>query len=361
MASIIQEGHLMPSRGQSVVLTYIAWDTSANGGKTGDAANHTLRWIKDGASSAPTNASSEIDTTNAPGAYKITLTTAECTCDTGTLAGKSSTANVSIVPISISFEQLPTVAAGETNGLPIVDSSGRAKANVEAINGSETSGNNATLNLKKLSVVNDSGDAVVFSATGEGPGISGSGLEIKGSHGEYGMKIEGGSFGGGLHLKANTNAHALAIYGAGIGNGVYVSGGNGGDGIRIYGGSNNKDAIGLFHYGTGHDFQGDIFGNISGSVGSISTVRPKKNTGLDNFMFPMFDSTTKNPKTGLTVTAERAIDGNPFAACSASAVELSNGVYRVSLSASDLNGNKIMLRFSAPGADDQLVEIITQD
>jgi len=42
-------------------------------------------------------------------------------------------------------------------------------------------------------------------------------------------------------------------------------------------------------------------------------------------------------------------------------VELSNGVYRVSLSASDLNGNKIMLRFSAPGADDQLVEIITQD
>lgn len=78
-------------------------------------------------------------------------------------------------------------------------------------------------------------------------------------------------------------------------------------------------------------------------------------------MFPMFDATTKNPKAGLTVTAERAIDGNPFSPCSNAAVELSNGVYRVSLSADDLNGNKIMLRFSATGADDQLIEIITQD
>ena len=97
------------------------------------------------------------------------------------------------------------------------------------------------------------------------------------------------------------------------------------------------------------------------SVESITSVRPKKNTGLSNFMFPMFDATAKTPKTGLTVTAERAIDGNPFSPCSNSAVELSNGVYRVSLSASDLNGDKIMLRFSAAGADDQLVEIITQD
>lgn len=97
------------------------------------------------------------------------------------------------------------------------------------------------------------------------------------------------------------------------------------------------------------------------SVESISSVRPKKNTGLDNFMFPMFDSTSKNPKTGLTVTAERAIDGNPFSACSNAVVELSNGVYRLSLSASDLNGNKVMFRFTALGADDQLVEIITQD
>ena len=106
---------------------------------------------------------------------------------------------------------------------------------------------------------------------------------------------------------------------------------------------------------------GNITGNLSGSVGSVGNVRPKKNTGFSNFMFPMFDATTKNPKAGLTVTAERAIDGNPFAPCSASAVELSNGVYRISLSASDLNGNKIMFRFSAPGADDQLVEIITQE
>jgi hypothetical protein len=142
----------MPSRGQSVVLTYIAWDTNANVGKTGDVANHTLRWIKDGTSSAPTNSPSEIDATNAPGAYKLTMTTAECTCDTGTLAGKSSTANVSIVPVSITFEQLPTVAAGATNGLPLVDSSGRVKSNLEAIDGLATNGNNATLKLKSLDI-----------------------------------------------------------------------------------------------------------------------------------------------------------------------------------------------------------------
>mgnify|MGYP007127714835 FL=1 len=111
----------------------------------------------------------------------------------------------------------------------------------------------------------------------------------------------------------------------------------------------------------GYGWAGGINANISGSVGSLLTVRPKKNTGFDNFMFPMFDATTKNPKTGLTVTAERAIDGNPFSPCSSGAVELSNGVYRVSLSADDLNGNKVMLRFSATGADDQLIEIITQD
>lgn len=147
------------------------------------------------------------------------------------------------------------------------------------------------------------------------------------------------------------------------------------------------------------NISGNLLGNVSGSVGSLATqaktdvnaevdaalntaipgspttgsvnailaaiaaqasIRPTKNTGLDNFMFPMFDATTKTPKAGLTVTAERAIDGNPFSPCSNAAVELSNGVYRVSLSAGDLNGDKIMFRFSATGADDQLVEIITQ-
>lgn len=347
----------MPSRGQSVVLTYIAWDTNANVGKTGDVANHTLRWIKDGTSSAPTNSPSEIDATNAPGAYKLTMTTAECTCDTGTLAGKSSTANVSIVPVSITFEQLPTVAAGATNGLPLVDSSGRVKSNLEAIDGLATNGNNATLKLKSLDIQSDSylvnALNIVGGYNGGGVGSGGTAVKIVGGNGP--------AHGYGLHITASPS-------GSGTAPAVYLDGGVGGCyGLQISGYS--VPAILLTRGTFGTDViecltasgVGSILANLSGSIGSVDSVRPKKNIGLDNFMFPMFDATTKVPKAGLTVTAERAIDGNPFSPCSNSVVELSNGVYRVSLSSDDMNGEKIMLRFSATGADDQLIEIITQD
>lgn len=111
----------MASRGQSLTITYVAWDTSNNAGKTGDGGSHTLRWIKDGTSAAPNNSPSEVDSTNVPGVYKITLTAGECTCNVGVLAGKSSTANVSIIPVTVTFEQLPTAAAGADGGLPTVD------------------------------------------------------------------------------------------------------------------------------------------------------------------------------------------------------------------------------------------------
>ena len=358
----------MPSRGQSIVLTYVAWDTSANVGKSGDVSNHTLRWIKDGTSSAPTNAASEIDATNAPGAYKLTLTTAECTCDTGTLVGKSSTANVSIIPVSIAFEQLPTVAAGATNGLPLVDSSGRVKSNLEAIDGLATNGNNATLKLKSLDIRSNSSEVYPLDIRGfmgtagnydGGRAVNIAGGNAYGSSGNGsggdGIRIVGGTLQG-----SGTRGYALRIIasGTGGGGGIYATGDYGQVPLLLKGDSYTP---GMRVTG-GYEWIGGIEANIKGDlVGSISKIRPKKNTGLANFMFPMFDATTKNPKAGLTVTAERAIDGNPFASCSNGVVELSNGVYRVSLSADDLNGDKIMLRFSATGADDQLIEIITQD
>lgn len=101
----------MPSRGQAFSLEYFALDTAAKAGKTGDNANHTLRWVKDGTSAAPTNAPTEVDATNAPGLYKIAITTAEATADAGTLAGKSSTSGVVIVPASVLFNDLSQVAA----------------------------------------------------------------------------------------------------------------------------------------------------------------------------------------------------------------------------------------------------------
>lgn len=350
----------MASRGQSIVVTYVAWDTVNNVGKTGDVANHTLRWIKDGTAAAPTNAASEIDATNVPGVYKITLTTAECTCDSGTLAGKSSTANISIMPKDVTFEQLPTAAPGATNGLGILSATGAIPSNVTQINGSLTNGNNAILKLKSLDL--RSNDATVAA------------LEVRGGTG--GLGLNGGK-------AANFLGGGAGTGGATGGDGIYSAGGGalsyrgyglnldspyaGQGGLRVSGNMTNAAALfqgdsytdGIRATG-GYEWVGGINANIKGSVGNVSTSRPVKNVGYDNFMFPMFDSSTKSPKTGLSVTADRAIDGNPFSPCSNTVAELGSGVYRINLSAGDMNGDKIMFRFTATGADDQLIEVFTQ-
>lgn len=113
----------MAARAQTITLQYVAWNTQTNAGQTGDVGNHTLRWVKDGTSAAPANGAAEVDSTNAPGLYKLVMTSAEATCDVGTLAGKSATLNVSVIPVTISFEQLPTAAPGTNGGLPTGNSS----------------------------------------------------------------------------------------------------------------------------------------------------------------------------------------------------------------------------------------------
>jgi hypothetical protein len=114
----------MATRGISLTVVYIALD-SASKGKTGDVANHTLRWLKDGTAVVPTNSPVEIDADNAPGAYKLTLTASECDCNIGWLVGKSSTSGVSIVPAKIEFERLPDAAPGTAGGVPTVDANNR--------------------------------------------------------------------------------------------------------------------------------------------------------------------------------------------------------------------------------------------
>lgn len=110
----------MPSYGQAVTLQYVAWDNGNNVGKTGDVGNHTLRWIKDGASAAPSNSPTEVDGTNAPGIYKVLLTAAECQCQVGMLCGKSSTSGIAVLPTSVTFENLPTAAPAAAGGLPVI-------------------------------------------------------------------------------------------------------------------------------------------------------------------------------------------------------------------------------------------------
>lgn len=86
----------------------------------------------------------------------------------------------------------------------------------------------------------------------------------------------------------------------------------------------------------------------------------KKNQALAAFQFPMFDTTDHvTPLPGLTVTAQRSIDGGAFGACTNAPTAISGGYYTISLSAADLNGNSIELKFSATGADQTSVTIIT--
>ena len=86
----------------------------------------------------------------------------------------------------------------------------------------------------------------------------------------------------------------------------------------------------------------------------------RKNTALANFEFQMVDSTDHfSPKTGLTVTAERSIDGAAYGACANSPSEVSDGTYVIDLDASDLNGDLITFKFTATGADPTYIEIRT--
>jgi hypothetical protein len=120
-------------------------------------------------------------------------------------------------------------------------------------------------------------------------------------------------------------------------------------------------------------------GSVTGAVGSVTagvtvttnndktgyslTDSPgiKKNTALANFMFLMVDSADHvTPKTGLTVTAERSLDGAAFAGCANSVAEISNGLYKISLATTDLNADTVTLRFTATGADDRVISIVTE-
>lgn len=98
------------------------------------------------------------------------------------------------------------------------------------------------------------------------------------------------------------------------------------------------------------------------SLSLASTLRSgiRKNTALAKFEFLMTDSTNHNPASGLTVTPTRSIDGAAFGTGTLGSVTgLASGIYYIDLPAADLNGNVIMLRFTATGADDLFVTITT--
>lgn len=93
--------------------------------------------------------------------------------------------------------------------------------------------------------------------------------------------------------------------------------------------------------------------DLAASVGQTTArlLRPTKNATYSDIPFKMIDSSDNvSGKTGLTITAKRSIDGGAFLNGTGTVSEISDGNYQYDASAADMNGNKIILRFTATGA-----------
>ena len=74
----------------------------------------------------------------------------------------------------------------------------------------------------------------------------------------------------------------------------------------------------------------------------------------------MIDSTDDiSGKTGLTVSATISKDGGSFAATANSVAEIANGIYKITLTATEMNADVVCLRFAAAGANDRFITILT--
>ncbi len=97
-----------------------------------------------------------------------------------------------------------------------------------------------------------------------------------------------------------------------------------------------------------------LFASGAAPVPLVSrAILPQINTAFPDLEFLMIDSADNiSPKTGLTVTVTRSIDGGAFAAGTGTGpAEVGNGIYQYDASAADVNGVIITFRFAATGAN----------
>lgn len=108
----------MATRAKAFTAHIYAYDSATGAPKTGDSANITPRLAKDGTSAALTTTTvTELDATNFPGAYKVSISGTEADCDALVVGGKSSTSGVYIVPTVYQMERLPDAAPDAAGGV----------------------------------------------------------------------------------------------------------------------------------------------------------------------------------------------------------------------------------------------------
>lgn len=85
----------------------------------------------------------------------------------------------------------------------------------------------------------------------------------------------------------------------------------------------------------------------------------RRNVAFNDFSFVMRSASDHvTPLPGLTITAQRSINGGAFAACANAASAIANGAYKINLANTDLNGVIVIFRFTATGADPTLITVI---
>lgn len=173
----------------------------------------------------------------------------------------------------ISFLFQGTGAKSINKNIYTEDTSVIRSANLTQIDGLSTSGNNATLNLKQLNIVNSNGNAInaesssttairIYTTVGNAINATGgtdshcilitsngtgSGLRIIPNGTGSGLNINGGATSGSAIVTSTTNGSGMIITGSGVNSGIYVTStgtghaihlapqGSSGDGIRIAG------------------------------------------------------------------------------------------------------------------------------
>ena len=158
-----------------------------------------------------------------------------------------------VVNIQTTARQIDDLAFPTTSGRSIdVSATGEVEANVTQIDAAATSGNNATLNLKQLNIVNNAGSALVASSTGS----DGHGIEASGNGGGEGIKATGGATGSGIEavggatsghgvsgVATASNSDGMRLSGVGAGSGLQTIGGATGHGIQAIGGQTSGNGI----------------------------------------------------------------------------------------------------------------------
>lgn len=213
----------------------------------------------------------EVDATNHPGVYEIQL------ADARFAVASSRSLLISVLGASGAAQ------ADLLIDLATIDPNAAAfPANLTQIDGLATSGNNATLNLKQLNIINNSGNALVSQSTGS----NGHGHYSAGHGTGVGHYCSGGNAGiyavgyHGIDAYSNTSGTGFGLYGHAVGTGAGIGAGNtlGSAISAISTGGNGHGALFAGH-GTGNGSY-HLSGASSGAVGLRAEGQVGNNHGF---------------------------------------------------------------------------------